>query len=101
MLNSLNGQQETFKTWNMDLKLQIYSCILEKNISDAIDYIGIDFGKYQYFYATKSRCDVMSFFLNKKLCRAFSRQANRLTLHIPVLQGLLRVNSKAEKDAES
>ena len=36
---------------------------------------------------------------NKKLYRAFSRQANGLTLNIPVLQGLLRVNSKAEKDA--
>ena len=39
--------------------------------------------------------------VNKKLYRAFSRQANGLTLNIPVLQGLLRVNSKAEKGAES
>ena len=37
--------------------------------------------------------------LNKKLYRAFSRQANGLTLNIPVLQGLLRVNRKVEKDA--
>ena len=36
---------------------------------------------------------------NKKLYRAFSQQANELTLHIPVWQLLLRVNSKAEKDA--
>ena len=36
---------------------------------------------------------------NKKLYRAFSRQANGLTLNISVLQGLLRVNGKAEKDA--
>ena len=36
--------------------------------------------------------------LNKKLYRAFSRQANGLTLNISVLQGLLRVNGKAEKD---
>ena len=36
---------------------------------------------------------------NKKLYRAFSWQANGLTLNIPVLQGLLRVNRKAEKDA--
>ena len=41
----------------------------------------------------------VQFNTNKKLYRAFTRQANRLTLHIPVLQGLLRVNSKAEKDA--
>ena len=34
---------------------------------------------------------------NKKLCRAFSRQANRHILNIPVLQDLLRVNRKAEK----
>ena len=33
---------------------------------------------------------------NKMPYRAFSRQANRLTLNIPVLQGLLKVNSKAE-----
>ena len=37
--------------------------------------------------------------LSKKLYRAFSWQANRLTLNIPVLQGLLMVNRKAEKDA--
>ena len=37
-------------------------------------------------------------FDNKKLCRAFSRQANGFTLNIPVLQGFLRVNGKAEKD---
>ena len=36
---------------------------------------------------------------NKKLCRAFNQQTNGLTLNIPVLQGLLRVNGKAEKDA--
>ena len=42
---------------------------------------------------------ITHFFLNKKLYRAFSRQANGLTLNIPVLQGLLRVNGKAEKDA--
>ena len=35
--------------------------------------------------------------INKKLYRAFSRQANGLTLNISVLQGLLRVNGKAEK----
>ena len=35
----------------------------------------------------------------KKLYRAFGRQANGLTLNIPVLEGLLRVNRKAEKDA--
>ena len=34
---------------------------------------------------------------NKKLYRAFSRQANGLTLNISVF--LLRVNGKAEKDA--
>ena len=38
-------------------------------------------------------------FTNKKLYRAFSQQANGLTLNISVLQGLLRVNGKAEKDA--
>ena len=37
--------------------------------------------------------------LNKKLYRAFSRQASGLTLNISVLQGLLRVNGKAEKYA--
>ena len=36
---------------------------------------------------------------NKKLYRAFSRQANGFTLNISVLQGLLRVNGKTEKDA--
>ena len=36
---------------------------------------------------------------NKKLYRAFSQQANGLTLNISVLQGLRRVNGKAEKDA--
>ena len=36
---------------------------------------------------------------NKKLYWAFGRQANRLTLNVPVLQGLLRVNRKAEKEA--
>ena len=36
---------------------------------------------------------------NKKLYRAFSSQANGLTLNISVLQGILRVNGKAEKDA--
>ena len=40
-------------------------------------------------------------FQNKKLYRAFCRQANGLTLNIPVFQGLLRVNRKAEKDAKS
>ena len=35
--------------------------------------------------------------LNKKLYRAFCRQANGLTLNTPVFQGLIRVNSKAEK----
>ena len=35
---------------------------------------------------------------NKKLYRAFGQQADRLTLNIPVLQGLLKVNRKAEKD---
>ena len=34
---------------------------------------------------------------NKKLYRAFRRQANGLTLNTPVFQGLLRVNGKAEK----
>ena len=34
---------------------------------------------------------------NKKLCRAFSRQANRLTLNIPVLQGLLKVIGRLKK----
>ena len=34
---------------------------------------------------------------NKKLYRAFSQQANGLTVNIPVLPGLLRVNRKAEK----
>ena len=37
--------------------------------------------------------------LNKKLYRAFRRQANGLTLNTPVFQGLLRLNRKAEKDA--
>ena len=32
---------------------------------------------------------VMISLINKKLYRAFSRQANGLTLNIPVLQGLL------------
>ena len=36
---------------------------------------------------------------NKMLYRALSRQVNRLILNIPVLQGLLRVNSNAEKHA--
>ena len=36
---------------------------------------------------------------NKVPFQAFSRQANRLTLNIPVLHGLLRVNSKAKKHA--
>ena len=36
---------------------------------------------------------------NKKLYRAFSQLANGLTLNISVLQGLLRVNGKAEKDS--
>ena len=34
---------------------------------------------------------------NKKLCRAFCRETNGLTLNTPVFQGLLRVNRKAEK----
>ena len=37
---------------------------------------------------------------NKKFYRAFSRQANQLILNIPVLKGLLRVTSKAEKNCE-
>ena len=37
---------------------------------------------------------------NKKLYRAFCRQANGLTLNTPVFQGLLRVNRKAEKRCE-
>ena len=37
---------------------------------------------------------------NKMLYRAFSRQANELTLNIPVLQGLLKVNRQAEKTHE-
>ena len=36
--------------------------------------------------------------MNKKLYRAFSQQANGLTLNILVLQGLLRVNRKVEKE---
>ena len=40
---------------------------------------------------------VVGFRLNRKLCRAFSQQANRLAVNIPVLPGLLRVNRKAEK----
>ena len=36
---------------------------------------------------------------DKKLYRAFSRQANGLTFNIAVLQFLIRVNGKAEKDA--
>ena len=41
------------------------------------------------------------FYLNKKLCRAFSPQADQLILNIPVLKGLLRVNSnKAEKQLQ-
>ena len=39
------------------------------------------------------------FMSNKKLYQAFSRQANGLALNTPVLQGVLRVNRKAEKDA--
>ena len=35
------------------------------------------------------------------LYRAFSRQATQLTLNIPVLQGLVKVNSKAERRAWS
>ena len=42
--------------------------------------------------------DILTFYPNKKLYRAFSRQANGLTLNISVLEGLLRVNGKAEKD---
>ena len=34
---------------------------------------------------------------NKKLYRAFDRHANQLLLNIPVLKGLLKVNSKAKK----
>ena len=39
------------------------------------------------------------YYKSKKLYREFIRQANGLTLNISVLQGLLRVNGKAEKDA--
>ena len=38
--------------------------------------------------------------INKKLYRAFCRQANGLTLNTPVFQGLLRVNRKAEERCE-
>ena len=36
---------------------------------------------------------------NKMPYRTYSQHANRLTLSIPVLRGLLRVNRKTEKDA--
>ena len=47
------------------------------------------------------RAKTSIFIVNKKLYRAFSRQANGLTLNISVLQGLLTVNGKAEKDAKT
>ena len=47
----------------------------------------------------RERSESQVVYHNKKLYRAFSRQANGLTLNISVLQGLLRVNGKAEKDA--
>ena len=48
---------------------------------------------------TETAVSVTRLKTNKKLYRAFSLQANWLLLNIPVLQGLLRVNRKAEKDA--
>ena len=45
------------------------------------------------------KCECSKLYTNKKLYRAFSQQANGLTLNISVLQGLVRVNGKAGKDA--
>ena len=42
-------------------------------------------------------CNEGESIINKKLYRAFSRQANGLTLNISVLQGLLRVNGRLKK----
>ena len=42
---------------------------------------------------------LFNLFINKKLYRSFNWQANGLTLNISVLQGLLKLNGKAEKDA--
>ena len=44
---------------------------------------------------------VIDFKSNKKLYQSFSRQVNQLILNIPVLKGLLKVNSKAEKHLQS
>ena len=51
------------------------------------------------YLKAKRKKNVKKHFINNKLYRASSRQANELTLNIPVLQGLLRVNRKAKKDA--
>ena len=53
-----------------------------------------------FFFAIKALLDEICF-QNKKLYRAFSRQATGLTLNISVLLGLLRLNGKAEKDAKT
>ena len=59
---------------------------------------GLSFNPYCFQNVCKHKRQTFKILQSKKL-RAFSRQASGLTVNIPVLQGLLRVNRKAEKDA--